>query len=327
MLRRPRRNRRHASLRALIAENTLSIRDLVQPLFVHSLDNKEEISSMPNMYRYDIESLIEECLYLHNELGILAVALFPIIPHAEKDALASYALRENNFYLNAVAQIKDKCPDLLVITDVAMDPYSVDGHDGIVGEDGMVANDETIQILQKMAFVQAQAGSDIIAPSDMMDGRVQAIREFLDNREFDHINILSYSAKYASSFYGPFRDALQSNPSFGDKRNYQMDFSNAREALLEAELDVEEGADMLLVKPGLCYLDILYRISEKVNIPVAVYEVSAEYSLLKFSQANKFIDYESCVLERLFAFKRAGASFILSYHSREVAEWLGKSSV
>lgn len=322
--RRPRRNRRSENIRRLVRESNISIDDLIMPLFVKEGQGvREPIPSMPGIFRFSPDELLKECKEIH-KLGIPAVVLFPAISEEKKDSLAKESYNPNGLYPTVIKMIKDAIPDLIIITDVAMDPYSSDGHDGVV-RNGEIVNDETLEILGKMAIVQAKAGADIIAPSDMMDGRVGYLRKALDSEGFTNLGILSYTAKYASSFYGPFRDALDSAPKFGDKKTYQMDPSNIREALLELELDIQEGADIVMVKPGLPYLDIVREFANHSNVPVAVYNVSGEYAMIKSASQNGWLDYKKCVMEIMISFKRAGADMILTYHAKEVAEWLSES--
>ena len=321
MLRRPRRNRKNHQIRDLVAETNLSVNDLMFPLFlIEGNGIKDEIASMPGIYRYSIDELVievEQCL----ELGIQSFALFPSIADNLKDRTASEALNSQGLYPNAIRTIKTKLPEAIIMTDVAMDPYSSDGHDGLV-VDGEILNDETVDILAKMALVQAQAGSDIIGPSDMMDGRVKAIRETLDQHGLQNVSIMSYTAKYASVFYGPFRDALDSAPKDGDKKTYQMDPRNRREAIIEGELDTEEGADFLMVKPALAYLDVIYQLSSLFELPIAAYNVSGEYAMIKAAAQKGWLEGAPAMVESLTAIKRAGASIILSYFAREFAEMI-----
>ena len=275
---------------------------------------------MPNQFRFSLDEILKEIKIL-TDLSIKAIALFPVIAEEKKDSLATYSYREDNFYLRAIATIKREFPFLQIISDVAMDPYSSDGHDGFL-ENGKIDNEKTLPILSKMALAQANAGSDFIAPSDMMDGRVMAIRRALDENNFLETSILSYTAKYASNFYGPFRDALDSAPKSGDKKTYQMDFRNGRESLLEMNLDIEEGADILMVKPGLCYLDILAKMREKTNVPLAVYQVSGEYAMLQMGIEKEIFNRENILLETTTAFKRAGANLIFTYFAKDLAEIL-----
>lgn len=277
---------------------------------------------MPGIYRLSIDNLlheIESCL----KLGLRAFDLFPNIEESLKDKYATEATREGNLYLRAIAEVKKRFPEACVVTDVAMDPYSSDGHDGIV-EHGEILNDETLEVLGKMALAHAQAGADIIAPSDMMDGRIGYIRSLLDDNGFTNVSLMSYTAKYASAFYGPFRDALNSAPKHGDKKTYQMNPANAREALIEGQLDAEEGADFLMVKPGLPYLDVIKLLHDNFDLPIAAYNVSGEYAMIKAAAQNGWLDEERAIMETLLAFRRAGATSILTYHAKEVLEngWL-----
>ncbi len=324
MIIRPRRNRKSDSIRRMVRENRLTADNLIAPLFlIEGASSKEEIRSMPGIFRFSLDLLVDECKALY-ELGIPAVALFPALSDEKKDRFASESANEKGLYPRAIQRIKEELPDLVVITDVAMDPYSSDGHDGLVDEHGNILNDETLPILAKMAVTQARAGADIVAPSDMMDGRVGAIRTALDENGYSNVSILSYTAKYASAFYGPFRDALDSAPRSGDKKSYQMDPANGEEALRELWLDVEEGADMVMVKPGLPYLDVIRRLAEESPVPVAAYNVSGEYAMLRAASANGWLDYRKAVMESLTAFKRAGADMILTYHAHEAALWMAE---
>jgi len=322
MIIRPRRNRKSEAIRSLVRENTLDPSDFINPMFIiDGSKTKTEIASMPGIFRMTPDLALEECRQLL-DLGVQAVALFPALEDSKKDRMATESHNPLGFYQKTIALIKKELPGMVVISDVAMDPYSSDGHDGIVSPEGEILNDSTLVVLGKMAVSQAQAGADIVAPSDMMDGRVGYIRDQLDLAGFENTSILSYSAKYASYFYGPFRDALSSAPKMGDKKTYQMDFSNAREALREVELDIEEGADMVMVKPGLPYLDVLRAVAEISPVPVAVYNVSGEYAMHRAAAEKGWIKYEGAVLETLTAFKRAGADMILTYHAKEAAGWL-----
>jgi porphobilinogen synthase len=319
MLNRPRRNRSSAAIRTMVEENRLSVKDLLFPLFVmDGSATKTEIKSMPGIYRYTTDLLlkeIEECL----NLGITSYALFPQVAEDRKDTLATESHRKGSLYLEAIHAVTSRFPEISMLTDVAMDPYSSDGHDGIV-KNGEILNDETLEVLAKMAVAQAQAGSKLIGPSDMMDGRVGYLRESLDDAGFTNVGIMAYSAKYASAFYGPFRDALESAPKFGDKKTYQMNPANSREALREAELDELEGADFLMVKPALAYLDIISLLRENTNLPIAAYNVSGEYAMVKAAAANGWIDGEKAMLECLLSMKRAGAQVILTYFAKEFAQ-------
>jgi len=326
LIERPRRLRRTEAIRRMVRETRLSVDQLVAPLFVvegHGV--RQEVPSMPGQYRLSIDELVREARELH-ALGIPAVALFPALDESLKTPDGREALNPDGLYPRAIRAVKEAVPELLVITDVALDPYSSDGHDGIV-RDGRILNDETVEILARMAVVQAQAGADIVAPSDMMDGRVGAIRQALDEAGFTEVAILSYTAKYASAFYGPFRDALDSAPRHRpgvppDKKTYQMDPANAREALRELRLDLEEGADMVMVKPALPYLDVIYRVKQASDVPVAAYHVSGEYAMLKAAALNGWLDEKAAVLEALTAIARAGADVILTYFAKQVAQWL-----
>jgi len=323
-LKRNRRLRTTATIRTLVQENHLSLDDLIVPIFVvEGAKVKEEIPSMPDYYRMSLDILVEEINELWR-LGLKSVLLFVKVPDLLKDNKGTEALNPKGLMQLAIQTVKKTCPEMLVMTDVALDPYSSFGHDGIV-EDGIILNDPTKEVLAKMALSHAQAGADFVAPSDMMDGRVEHIRELLEAEGFHHTGILSYSAKYASSFYGPFRDALDSAPGFGDKKTYQMDFHNRKEALTETTLDIEEGADIVMVKPGIAYLDIIRDLAEQIETPIAAYQVSGEYAMLKAAAAKGWIDYDAVVYEQLIAFKRAGASLIATYTAKDVARILGKS--
>ena len=292
------------------------------PLFVmEGQQVKDPIKSMPDIFRLSPDLIVETCRELYG-LGVPAIALFPALDAKLKDKYATISASEDGLYQRTIAMIKESVPEMVVITDVAMDPYSTDGHDGVVSEDGRILNDDTLPILADMAIAQAKAGADIVAPSDMMDGRVAWIREALDEEGFTDVGILAYTAKYASAYYGPFRDALDSAPKAGDKKTYQMDPANSREAIREMELDISEGADMVMVKPGLPYLDIIKSLAEVSTLPVAAYNVSGEYAMLRAAAQNGWLDYERVVMETLLSFKRAGADMILSYHSLEVGRWL-----
>ena len=322
--RRPRRNRKSAAVRALVEETQLTVNDFIYPLFlIEGSNKKEEIPSMPGIFRYSLDSLIDEiseCVHL----GIKGFCIFPSLDDDKKDNYATEGYNQNGLYITALKQIKSKFPDIALMTDIAMDPYSSDGHDGIV-ENGEILNDETLEILGKMALAQAEAGADILGPSDMMDGRVGYIRQVLDDAGFKHVSIMSYTAKYASAFYGPFRDALDSAPKFGDKKTYQMNPANTKEALIEADLDIAEGADMIMVKPALAYLDIIKSLNDHYDIPITAYNVSGEYAMIKAAAQNGWLDGEKIMLESLLSMKRAGASIILTYFAKEVAKILGKS--
>jgi len=307
----------------MVQETHLTAANLIFPLFVIEGNHiKSEVSSMPGIFRYSLDNLLREvetCM----KLGLRAFDLFPNIEEALKDKYATEATRENSLYLRTIAEVKKNFPEACVVTDVAMDPYSSDGHDGIV-ENGEILNDETLEILGKMAVTHAQAGADIIAPSDMMDGRIGYIRGELDQAGFSHVSLMSYTAKYASAFYGPFRDALNSAPKHGDKKTYQMNPANQREALVEAALDTQEGADFLMVKPALPYLDVIKLLHDQFDLPIAAYNVSGEYAMIKASARNGWLDEQRATMEVLLGIRRAGATAILTYHAKEVLEkgWL-----
>lgn len=319
MLSRPRRNRKSQVIRDMVQENHLRASDFIFPLFIIDGQNKKtEVSSMPGIYRYSIDLLLKEVESCMN-LGLKAFDLFPNIEESKKDKFATESLNKDGIYLKAIREVKKYFPEACVITDVAMDPYSSDGHDGLV-ENGQILNDETLDILAKMSLAHAEAGADIIAPSDMMDGRVGYIREALDLQGFTNISIMSYTAKYASAFYGPFRDALESAPKFGDKKTYQMNPANQREALIEAAFDVEEGADFLMVKPALAYLDVIKVLKDNFDLPIAAYNVSGEYAMIKAAVQKGWLDESRTITETLMGMKRAGADVILTYHAKEVLE-------
>ena len=317
-----RRNRRDAWSRKLVAENSLSAADLIWPVFVHDDGRKLPIPSMPGAFRLPIAALIDAAGDAE-ALGVPVIAVFPAVPAAKKDPEGHEALDPENLVCRAVAALKKAVPGIGVLCDVALDPYTSHGHDGVIRE-GYVENDETVAILCRQAVVEAQAGCDIIAPSDMMDGRVGAIRDALDREGFAHVRIMAYAAKYASAFYGPFREAVGSASSLGsaDKRTYQMDPANTDEALREVALDIAEGADMVMVKPGMPYLDIVRRVKDAFLMPTYVYQVSGEYAMLKAAAAAGWIDGEAAMMESLIAFKRAGADGVLSYFAVEAARRL-----
>lgn len=316
-----RRLRKNNAIRDLVAENSLSPEQFVQPIFVvEGKKIKKAIASMPGVFHYSLDQLwpfLDEL----SQHKINNIILFPVVPKSAKDKYGSMSRQPDFYYFKVINAIKNKMPHMNVITDVALDPYTDHGHDGVF-EDGIILNDKTLPLLVDMAIMQAEAGADIISPSDMMDGRVKAIRSGLDNAEFSDVLIMSYTAKYASSFYGPFRGAISSDILKGDKKTYQMDFRNIKEALAEAELDIKEGADILMVKPGLAYLDVLKAFSEKFHKPIAVYNVSGEYSMLKAAAQQGWLDYEKCLLETFYAFKRSGADIIISYGALDVAKML-----
>jgi porphobilinogen synthase len=321
-LRRPRRNRQSAVIRGHVQETRIALDNLVYPFFLVDQSEKTEVASLPGNYRWPTDQLlgeIESCL----ELGLRSFILFPAFPESVKDKEATISHYAGNFYLQAIRRIKDRFPEACLITDVAMDPYSSDGHDGLV-RDGRILNDETLPILAKMAVAQAQAGADIIGPSDMMDGRVGFLRHALDDAGHSGVSIMSYTAKYASAFYGPFRDALDSAPKSGDKKTYQMDPANRREALIEAELDYQEGADYLMVKPALHYLDVIQQLKAHYDIPIAAYHVSGECAMLTAACRNGWLQFEKAMPEALLSIKRAGADVILTYFAKQYAELLQK---
>ncbi len=323
---RPRRMRRDEFSRRLMQESQLSANDLIYPLFIAEEEQDQvAISSMPGISRLSIKQLITEAKLI-DQLGIPAIALFPVIAKTKKSDDASAAYAKDGLVQQAIKALKDTCSDLGIITDVALDPYTLSGQDGLTDESGYVLNDETVDVLVQQALSHADAGADIVAPSDMMDGRVGAIRTALENEGFIHTRILSYSAKYASSFYGPFRDAVGSsgNLGSGNKYTYQMDPANTDEALLEVELDLSEGADMVMIKPGLPYLDIVYRVKQTFQRPTFVYHVSGEYAMLKAAAQQGWLDEKATVMETMSAFKRAGADAILTYYARDIAAWLNE---
>jgi porphobilinogen synthase len=324
LLYRPRRLRRTPALRRLVQETHLTVNDLIYPLFVmEGSDHQEEVVSMPGCFRYTPDRLLKE-IESAAQLGIGAIALFPAVPEAKKNPTGSECFNPEGLIQTCLRQIKAEIPELVLITDVALDPYNSDGHDGLV-RDGVILNDETVEVLVQQALSQAEAGSDMVAPSDMMDGRVGAIRQALDEHGYTDVSILAYTAKYASAYYGPFRDALGSAPKAGDKKTYQMDPANSREAIRELELDEMEGADLVMVKPALAYLDIIYRIREQTELPVAAYNVSGEYAMIKAADAQGWIDGKQVMMESLLAMKRAGADVILTYFAKEVALVLKES--
>ncbi|MBX0333844.1 porphobilinogen synthase [Pontibacter sp. HSC-14F20] len=320
---RPRRNRYNEVIRSMVQETALELNDFIFPLFIIEGQNqKVEVGSMPGINRYSVDTLLDEvasCV----DLGIKAFAPFPSIPENLKDKYARESANPDGLFPRAIREIKKNFPDVVLMTDVAMDPYSSDGHDGIV-INGEIVNDETLEVLGNMALTQAQAGADIVGPSDMMDGRVGHIRRVLDENDFHKVGIMSYTAKYASAFYGPFRDALDSAPKMGDKKTYQMNPANSREALIEAALDTEEGADYLMVKPALAYLDIIKLLRDNSHLPIAAYNVSGEYAMVKAAELKGWIDGEKAMLESLLSIKRAGADIILSYFAKDFANYLRK---
>ena len=320
-IQRNRRLRNSAALRALIQEHHLTPSDFIVPLFViEGSQKKEAIASMPGYYRRSTDLLTKKVKSLWN-MGLKSVLLFVKVPDDLKDNKGTEALNPEGLMQRSIQIIKNAVPEMIVMTDVALDPYSSFGHDGIV-EDGKIVNDPTVEILSEMALSHAQAGADVVAPSDMMDGRILAIRKCLEEQQFYDTVIMSYSAKYASSFYGPFRDALDSAPGFGDKKTYQMDFTNRREAITETQRDIEEGADIVMVKPGIAYLDILRDLRESITTPIAVYQVSGEYSMLKAAAEKGWLDHDAVMMEQLLSFKRAGANLIASYFAEEAVKLL-----
>ena len=318
MQKRPRRNRKSPAVRGMLKETAVKPADLILPLFLlEELSEKVEVESMPGIYRLGIEPLlheIEDCL----ELGISCFDIFPVVEERHKDKMATQSYNQEFFYLKALREIKTRFPEACIMTDVAMDPYSSDGHDGILKE-GKILNDETLEVLGKMALAQAESGIDIIGPSDMMDGRVGYLRNVLDSNGFHEVSIMSYTAKYASAFYGPFRDALDSAPKSGDKKTYQMDPANRREALIEATLDEAEGADFLMVKPALAYLDVISSLRDHTSLPVAAYNVSGEYAMVCAAAEKGWLDENSIMEETLTSIKRAGADVILTYFAKKFA--------
>ena len=324
---RPRRLRKQKFNRSLVRENSLSASDLIYPLFVIEGENKREIiESMPGIERVSIDQLLVEAKEVM-DLKIQAIALFPVISSDKKTEEAEEAYNPDGLVQRAVRALKRSLPELAVITDVALDPFTSHGQDGLIDSDGYVLNDETVDVLIKQSISHAEAGADIVAPSDMMDGRIGAIRNALEESGFIHTNILSYSAKYASSFYGPFREAVGSSGNLGksDKKSYQMDPANSNEAIREVELDINEGADMVMIKPGLPYLDIVSNVKQVFGVPTFAYHVSGEYAMLKAASQNNWIDEKSTVLETLLCFKRAGADAILTYYAKDAAKWIKES--
>jgi len=317
---RPRRNRKSAAVRNLVRETALHPQKLVFPMFVHEDAADTPLESLPGQTRWSLKGLVKEATRAH-KLGVQAVALFPKVPDKKKSPAGDEAWNDDGLVPRAVKSLKDKLPELAVITDVALDPYNSDGHDGLL-VDGRVLNDETVDILRRQALSHARAGADIVAPSDMMDGRVAAMRGMLDDEGFKDVSILSYAVKYASAFYGPFRGALDSAPKSGDKKTYQMDPANVREALREAMLDEAEGADMLMVKPAGPYLDVISAVRAHSDLPLAAYQVSGEYLMLKAAAKSGWMDERAAVLESLTGILRAGADMVLTYYAAQVAEWL-----
>jgi porphobilinogen synthase len=322
-----RRMREHDFSRRLMRENRLSIDDLIYPMFVTSESTpRQAVPSMPGIERFNLDELIREATVI-STLGIPAIALFPVISNELKSDTAAEAYNSDGLIQHAIRSLKKNVPGLGIITDIALDPYTVHGQDGLLNQQGYVMNDETVEVLVQQALSHAHAGVDVVAPSDMMDGRVGAIRKILDDKKFINTRILAYSAKYASSFYGPFRDAVGTAAGLGggNKFTYQMDPANSNEALREVALDINEGADMVMVKPALAYLDILYRLKTEFGLPTFAYNVSGEYAMVKAAAQNGWIDERKVVLELLLSCKRAGADAILTYHAKDVATWLNQS--
>ena len=325
---RPRRLRKTKAIREMVRENYLRPEDFIYPLFIHEKDFQEEISAMPGTYRWDMNGLIKEVSRAW-ELGIRCIVLFPKIDESLKTEDGSECFNDAGLIPKAIRMLKKEIPEMAIMTDVALDPYSCDGHDGLVDDNGKILNDETIEILKKQAITQSRAGADFIGPSDMMDGRVGAIRTALDIEGYSDVGIISYTAKFSSAYYGPFRTALNSAPKENNKKKipnnkstYQMDPANSKEALIESALDQYEGADILMVKPGVSYLDIVYRLSNFSNKPIAAYNVSGEYSMVKAAAMKNWINEKDIVLETLLSFKRAGAKLILTYHACDASKWL-----
>ena len=320
-LRRNRRLRTNEAIRSLVRETILSPNDFLMPLFVVEGKNvKEEISSMPNYFRFSLDLLEKEVKELWS-LGLKSVLLFVKVPENLKDNKGKEAINPDGLMQRAIKTVKHACPEMVVMTDVALDPYSSYGHDGIVEHD-QILNDESVEVLTEMSLSHARAGADFVAPSDMMDGRILSIREALEDEGFFNTGIMAYSAKYASAFYGPFRDALDSAPGFGDKKTYQMDYANRFDAIMEAEMDIDEGADIVMVKPGLCYLDIVREIKNQVDVPVAVYQVSGEYAMVKAATERGWLDHDAVMIEQLTAIKRAGANIIATYFAKDAVKLL-----
>ncbi len=318
---RPRRNRSTHYRREMLSETSISAHQLILPLFIaENANEKTEIKTMPGVYRNTVKTMLAE-IEQALSLGVHSFALFPAINESNKDQQATESINDNGFLPKTIKEIKKQFPDAILITDLALDPYSSDGHDGFV-ENGKILNDKTVFRLGEMAVLHAQCGADIVAPSDMMDGRVGHIRKSLDEKGFTEISILSYTAKYASSFYGPFRDALDSAPKAGDKKTYQMDYRNKTEAIREAQLDISEGADIIMVKPALSYLDIIQSVKKESVVPVAAYNVSGEYAMIKAAAAAGMVNETAAMVETLYSIKRAGADVILTYFAKDMAKWL-----
>jgi len=322
---RPRRNRKSEAVRAMVRENFVAPCHFIYPLFIHEDAEVSEIPSMPGCFRHTLASMMSE-IEESVQYGVKTFILFPKIPEELKTNYADECYNPTGLVPRAVSMIKQKYPDVTVCTDIALDPYSDQGHDGVVS-DGRILNDETIGQLCKQAVCHARAGADVVGPSDMMDGRIGALRDALDSEGFTEVSILAYTAKYASAYYGPFRDALGSHPGFGDKKTYQQDPANSREALVEAMLDVGEGADILMVKPGLPYLDIIKSLKDNTDVPIATYHVSGEYAMLKAAAERGWLDEKKVCLETLLCFRRAGADVILTYYAKQAAKWLCEDGV
>jgi porphobilinogen synthase len=321
LIHRPRRNRKNEAIRSMHRETSLSAGNFVYPIFIQETPQNDPIGSMPGCMRWSINDLLGEVGGAYED-GIRAIVFFPAIAEAKKSPTGDECFNPDGLVPRAIKAVKERYPEMVVITDVALDPYNSDGHDGIVAADGRILNDETIEVLCRQATCHAVAGADIVAPSDMMDGRIGAIRSALDRAGFTEVGILAYTAKYASAFYGPFREALDSAPKSGDKKTYQMDPGNSREALRELELDEIEGADIVMVKPAGPFLDIIRRVRDHTNLPVAAYQVSGEYAMLKAASANGWLDEKKVVLESLLGIRRAGADIIFTYYARQAARWL-----
>ncbi len=317
---RPRRNRKSPAIRSMVQETRLHQSDLIYPLFVRDgMHVKEPIGAMPGIFRLSLDVLLKE-VERALELGIKAIALFPVIPKEMKDVQGSESLNPDSILQRTIRTLKEEFPDVCLIADIALDPYTSHGHDGLVDSCGEILNDATVEVLVQMALLQAEVGIDMVAPSDMMDGRVGAIRQALDQNNYSHVSIHAYTAKYASAFYGPFRDALSSKLEFGDKKSYQMNPANAREALLEAVLDAQEGADILMVKPAMMYLDIIAKLKENTSLPISAYQVSGEYAMIVAAAQNGWLDGERALWESVLCIKRAGADMIFTYAAPKLAE-------
>lgn len=325
MNRRPRRNRRTNAIRGMVRETRVHLDQLIYPFFlIQGTGQVVPVESMPGIFRYSVDEMLKE-MEVCMALGLQNFILFPAFSEAEKNREATISWDPENFYLQAIRAAKKNFPSCTIVTDVAMDPYSSDGHDGLV-KDGEILNDETLPILARMSIAQAEAGADILGPSDMMDGRIGYLREALDEAGFPQVAIMSYTAKYASAFYGPFRDALDSAPKAGDKKTYQMDPANSEEALIEAELDEMEGADYLMVKPALAYLDVIRLLKENSSLPIVAYNVSGEYAMAKAAALNGWLDDEGTMVEMLTSIRRAGADIVITYFAKQYAESLRRTS-